>query len=96
MSKHVEWHTKPCSVPGHCLLIGPSVGRHELSLQMPIETAEYIVRACNSYDALIAACKAMQKQWWMTTAGIHVAGTLPAQLRAIGKQAEAAIKNAEA
>ena len=53
MSEHIIWHTKPCSVPGHCLLIGPPTDLHEFSVQMPIETAELIVRACNEYHDLI-------------------------------------------
>ena len=57
MSERIIWHTKPCSVSGHCLLIGPSTGSHELSVQMPIETAEFIVRACNSHEDLLAACE---------------------------------------
>ncbi len=68
MSEQVKWHTKPCSVHGHCLLIGPSTGRHELSLQMPIETAEYIVRACNAHksltrqrDELLEACEELME-----------------------------------
>lgn len=58
-SEHAEFSTKPCSVLGHCLLIGPSTGRHELSLQMPIETAEYIVRAANNFESLLTAAEDM-------------------------------------
>lgn len=61
MSEKAEWHTKPCSVHGHCLLIGPSTGKHEFSLQMPTETAELIALACNSQPALLAACERHKK-----------------------------------
>ena len=57
MSEHIIWHTKPCSVPGHCLLIGPPTDLHAFSVQMPIETAELIVRACNCHKTLLDACE---------------------------------------
>ncbi len=60
MSEHTEWYTKPCSIPGHCLLIGPSTGRHKLSLQMPIETAELIVKCCKAFPAMGKALEDVQ------------------------------------
>ena len=57
--EHTKFSTKRCSIPGQCLLIGPSTSLRELSLQMPIETAKYIVLACNAHAGLVKACKAL-------------------------------------
>jgi len=60
-----------------------------------LEYLRYIAQAVNSHDALLKVCKAMKEHFWMIGMGIHMAGTLPEQMKQIEKQAEAVIAEAE-
>lgn len=55
--EHSKFSTRPCSIPGYCLLVDKWTGGDKLSLQMPIEIAEYIVQACNLYKEFLDACE---------------------------------------
>lgn len=57
MSKRIQFAINPCSIHGYCLLIDKKTGGDQLSLQMPIEIAEFIVLACNAHEDLLTACK---------------------------------------
>lgn len=53
-----------------------------------------IDRIAEAAPDLLTACKAMQQVFWMVGSGVHIAGTFLPQIKAIDKQAKAAIKKA--
>jgi len=71
MAEHTPtpWHTEPGDIPGTLSIRGPngqaiaSFGnqRRWLSTTEVVANAEFIVRACNAHDDLLAACKAAHR-----------------------------------
>lgn len=57
--------------------------------------AKYVERLEKAAAELLAACEAVKKVFWMIGSGVHVAGTLPAAIRGIEKNLDAAIAKAK-
>ncbi len=57
MNEHTELRIKHCSIPTQCIVVDTLTDGKEFSLQMPIERAEYIVRACNCHDDMLKMLK---------------------------------------
>lgn len=84
MSEQIKFKIKGCSILRHCILVDAETDGDKLSLQMPIEIAEQIVRACNAHEDLMVACRWVKKQ-------INLEGSVSATDDALCKQLEAAI-----
>ena len=59
----IEFEIKVCSIHGHCILVDKETNGDILSLQMPLEIAEYICLCVNERDKL-------QKQVDLLTLGL--------------------------
>lgn len=51
-----------------------------------------IILCWNSHNDLLAACKEMERNWWMIGNRITLAGSLPKQMEQVRERAKAAIK----
>ena len=56
MSEQMKFKIKGCSIARQCLLVDAETNGNLLSLQMPFDIAEQIVRTTNAHEDLLAAC----------------------------------------